>query len=117
MQLLKRNQSTIKYKNYSGTMTLKTDSSGDYTGEYTESYSELKTLQSYVTANRGNASDEMFGTSLDYDNVIYAPLWCDMDEYSLLWVFADASTAQNDYIVKRVATSLNHKAIAIKKVR
>ena len=42
MQLLKRNQSTIKYKNYSGTMTLKTDSSGDYTGEYTESYSELK---------------------------------------------------------------------------
>ena len=117
MQLLKRNQTKIKYKNYSGTMTLKTDSSGDYTGEYSESYTELKTLDAYVTANRGNASDEMFGTSLDYDNVIYAPLWCDINEYSLLWVHASADTEPNDYIVKRVATSLTHKAIAIKKVR
>lgn len=116
MQLLNRNKSTIQYKNYSGTMTLSTDSSGDYTGEYTETYSDLKTLKAYITANRGDAENEMFGTTLDYDNVIYAPLSCDMNEYSLLWVEASVTTP-NDYVVRRVATSLNHKAIAIKKVR
>ena len=116
MQLLKRNQKEIKYKNYLGTMTPIVDDDGYETGEHTESYSEVKTAQVYVTANRGDASEEMFGTTLDYDNIVYAELSCDINEYSLLWVDAD-TTDPNDYIVRRVATSLNHKAIAIKKVR
>lgn len=116
MQLLNRNKSTIKYKNYSGTMTLTTDSGGYYTGEHTESYTDFKTLKAYITANRGNAEDEMFGTTLDYDNVIYTDLTCDINEYSLLWVSASIGSP-NDYVVKRVATSLNHKVIAVKKVR
>ena len=116
MQLLRRNQQTISYKNYMGETALATDSDGYFTGERTETYSDIKTLRAYITANRGNAEEEMFGTSLDYDNVIYADLSCDIDEYSLLWVHA-STDSQNDYIVRRVATSLNHKAIAIKKVR
>ena len=116
MQLLNRNKQTISYKTYSGTTTLTTDSGGYYTGERTESYSDVKTLKAYITANRGGAENDMFGTTLDYDNVIYTDLSCDIDEYSLLWVEASVGTA-NDYIVKRVAKSLNHKAIAIKKVR
>lgn len=116
MQLLKRNKKTIKYKNYSGTQTPMTDDDGYYTGEYTEGYSELKTAKVYVTANRGDASEEMFGKNLDYDNILFAELDSDIDEYTILWVDAP-TTAENDYIVLRVATSLNHKAIAIKKVR
>lgn len=116
MQLLNRNKKTISYKNYLGTMTPIVDDDGYETGEYTESYSNVKTAQVYVTANRGDASEEMFGTTLDYDNIVYAELSCDINEYSLLWVDAD-TTDPNDYIVRRVATSLNHKAIAIKKVR
>lgn len=116
MQLLNRNKATISYRNYNGEVTMATDSDGYFTSEYTEGYTPFKTLRAYITANRGNAEEEMFGTSLDYDNVIYADLSCDIDEYSLLWVNASTDT-QNDYIVRRVATSLNHKAIAIKKVR
>lgn len=116
MQLLNRNKKTISYKTYTGTMTLTTDSGGYYTGERTESYSDVKTLKAYITANKGTADEDMFGTNLDYDNIIFAPLTCDIDEYSLLWVSASV-TSPNDYVVKRVATSLNHKAIAIKKVR
>ena len=116
MQLLNRNKTKIQYKNYSGTMTLTTDAGGYYTGERTESYSDAKTLHAYVTANRGTAERDMFGTTLDYDNVIYTDLSCDINEYSLLWVEASITTP-NDYIVRRVAKSLNHKAIAIKKVR
>lgn len=116
MQLLKRNKKTIKYKTYSNVMTPIVDDDGYETSEYTEGYSNVKTAQVYITANRGDASDEMFGTTLDYDNIIYAELSCDIDEYSLLWIDAD-TTEPNNYAVKRVATSLNHKAIAVKKVR
>lgn len=117
MQLLRRNKRTIKYKTYSHEQTPMVDEDGFYTGEYTEGYSDIKTLKAYTTANRGDASEEMFGTSLDYDNVIYVELNSDIDEYSLLWVEETDTTKDNDYIVRRVATSLNHKAIAIKKVR
>lgn len=116
MQLLKRNKRTIKYKNYLGTMTMQTDTDGNYTGEYTEAYSDFKTAKLYATPDRGYASEEMFGMNLDYDKVIYAEPSVDIDEYSLLWVTAP-TTDPNDYIVKKVAESLNHKAIAIKKVR
>ena len=117
MQLLKRNKKTIKYKTYANEMTPIIDEDGYETGEYTEGYSEIKTVKAYVTANRGDASEEMFGMSLDYDNVIYVELNSDIDEYSLLWVEEKNTDKPNDYIVRRVATSLNHKAIAIKKVR
>lgn len=117
MQLLNRNKRAISYKTYGNQQVARTDTDGYYTGEYTETYSSVKTLKAYITANRGNADEEMFGTTLDYDNIIYADKSCDIDEYSLLWVEANPETDPNDYIVRRVATSLNHKAIAIKKVR
>lgn len=117
MQLLERNKREIKYKTYGNAQTLRTDSDGYYTGEYKQTYSSLKTIRAYMTANRGDANEEMFGKELDYDNVIYAPLSCDIDEFSILWIGADATKEPSDYKVLRVATSLNHKAIAIKKVR
>lgn len=116
MHLLARNKRTISYKSYLGTTTESVDSDGYYTGEKAPSYSEMKTVMAYMTANRGEAGDEMFGKALDYDNILYVGLDCDIDEYSPLWVFAE-STADNDYEVRRVSQSLNHKAIAIKKVR
>ena len=116
MQLLKRNQRTISYKNFNGQQVPLIDDDGYETGETSVGYTEIKTVRAYMTANRGDASEEMFGTTLDYDNILYAELSCDIDEFSLLWVDVPTTDA-NDYIVRRVATSLNHKAIAIKKVR
>ena len=124
MQLLDRNKRTISYKTYSGTTTESTGSDGYYTGERVVNYSAIKTVKAYITANKGDASEEMFGKTLDYDNVIYVEKDSDIDEYSLLWVDASptpitttSDPVPNDYIVLRVATSLNHKAIAVKKVR
>ena len=70
-----------------------------------------------MTPARGDASEEMFGKELDYDKVIYVPLSSDIDEYSILWVETSDTSSANNYVVRRIATSLNHKAIAIKKVR
>ena len=116
MHLLSRNQQLIQYMNYSGTMSATTDTDGFYTGEYTESYTALKSVRGYLTPNKGEATEQMFGKDLDYDRILYVERSCDMNEFSLLWVNADSSAA-NDYIVSKVAESLNHKAIAIKKVR
>lgn len=116
MQLLKRNQQLIQYMNYSGSMSAITDSEGNYTGEYTETYTALKSVMGYVTPSKGEATEEMFGKDLDYDKILYVDKSCDMDEFSLLWVNTNSSAA-NDYIVSKIAESLNHKAIAIKKVR
>lgn len=116
MQLLKRNQQLIQYMNYSGSMSAVTDTEGFFTGEYNETYSALKSVMGYATPSRGEATEEMFGKDLDYDKILYVDKSCDIDEFSLLWVNADSS-ASNDYIVRKIAESLNHKAIAIKKVR
>lgn len=126
MQLLDRNKRTISYKTYSGTATESTGSDGYYTGERAVVYSALKTVKAYITANRGDATEEMFGKTLDYDNIMFVGLDSDINEYSILWVDAiptpistvnPDTNVPNDYVVVRVATSLNHKAIAIKKVR
>lgn len=116
MQLLKRNQQTISYKTYLGQTTETIDSEGYYTGERAVSYSELKTTRAYITAERGETSEQMFGKNLDYDRVMYLPMSSEIDEFSILWI-ETATTEANDYIVRRVATSLNHKVVAIKKVR
>ena len=116
MQLLNRNKRLIQYATYSGSMSMVTDSDGFYTGERTKFYGSVTTLMAYVTPSRGDATDEMFGKDLDYDKVMYTTKDCPIDEFSLLWLDA-SSSAPNDYIVSRVAESLNHKAIAIKKVR
>lgn len=116
MQLLNRNKQLIQYTTYSGSMSATKDTNGDYTGEYTETYSALKSIMGYVTASKGEAMEQMFGKDLDYDKILYVPKSCEIDEYTLLWLNA-SSSASNDYIVTKVAESLNHKAIAIKKVR
>ena len=116
MQLLKRNQKQMMYKTYAGSTSMTTDSEGFKTGEYEVSYGSLTTIYAYATPSRGEASDEMFGKDLDYDKIIYVPKDCPINEYALLWVDA-SSSASNDYVVQKVAESLNHKAIAIKKVR
>ena len=97
-------------------MSMTTDSDGNFTGERTKSYGSVTSMMAYITPSRGETAEEMFGKDLDYDKVMYTSKDCPIDEFSLLWLDASAS-APNDYIVQRVAESLNHKAIAIKKVR
>ena len=116
MQLLKRNQKEMMYKAFNGSTSMITDSGGFKTGEYEVGYGSLSTFYAYTTPSRGETSNEMFGKDLDYDKIMYVPLDCGINEYALLWVDA-SSTASNDYVVQKVAESLNHKAIAIKKVR
>lgn len=123
MRCLARNKSTFFYAQHEG-QTETIDDYGNATGQYNVSYSNPTRMCGNVSAAQGEIQSRQFGESETYDKVIvldnpYVPI----DEYSILWVDtlphleSDGSTnTPHDYIVKKVARSLNGVSIAISKV-
>lgn len=96
--------------------TMTKDQSGYYTGDSDVTYSNPVEFWANVSAARGEASTEQFGQDVSYDKVIVS---CDVDlpitDTSIIWI-ENSPTEQNDYIVKKVAKSLNVVSIAVRKV-
>lgn len=115
MRTLARNLKTFYYANVTGQTAL-TDSEGYKTGEYTVAYSTPVEVKGNISAAMGNAYESPFGMLADYDKIIV----CDdpnlgITDTSVLWVDAP-NTDPYDYVVRRIARSLNFISIAIKKV-
>lgn len=112
----KRNEKTFYYALFSGNTAVMKD--GLYTGEYEVSYGTPVECRGNISASRGMSDHEVFGTGLDYDRVIVThDMSCPIDENSILWI--DCTPANNtpyDFIVRRVAKSLNHISIAVRRV-
>lgn len=98
-----------------------TDSQGRKTGGYRTVYAEAVEAMGNISAATGESQAEVFGSMEDYDKVIIVdnsgPI---MDENTVL--FVDKSPAYDkdgtplfDYMVKRVARSLNSISYAIRK--
>ena len=123
MRSMVRNKSTFYYASYIGETEIQ-DKDGNATGEYSVSYGNPIKCKGNVSAAQGETQSRQFGESESYDKVIVlddrnTPI----DEYSLLWVDSlphlneDGSTdTPHDYVVRRVAKSLNGVSIAIGKV-
>ena len=123
MRCMVRNKSRFYYASYMGKTEI-VDEYGNATGEYKVSYSFPNEKYGNVSAAQGVLESRQFGESESYDKVIVlddrnAPI----DEHSILWVDTlphlneDGSTdTPPDYIVKKVARSLNGVSIAIRKV-
>ena len=123
MRCMVRNQTKFYYALYINKTELK-DEYGNNTGEYEVSYGNPVKALGNVSSARGEIQSRQFGESESYDKVIVldnrdTPI----DEYSILWVDTlpllnpDGSTnTPHDYIVKKVARSLNNVSIAISKV-
>lgn len=131
MRCLARNKSTFFYALHNGQTEIK-DAYGYATGQYEILYTDPVKTQANISAAQGEIQSRQFGESETYDKVIVldnpsTPI----DEYSILWVdshpelTADGHLALNnqnevktphDYIVKKVARSLNSVSIAISKV-
>lgn len=131
MRCMVRNKSYFYYALYDCQTELK-DEYGNATGQYDISYADpVKTLGN-VSAAQGEIQSRQFGDSETYDKVIVldnpsTPI----DEYSILWVDTVPELTEDghlaldekgevktphDYIVKKVARSLNGVSIAISKV-
>lgn len=131
MRTLFRNKTKFYYALYEKREEI-TDEYGNVTGQYELIYSEPIKMFGNVSAAVGSIQNRQFGESESYDKVIVldnpeTPI----NEYSLLWVDAlpeldndgklvlkedGTETTPHDYIVKKVARSLNSVSIAISKV-
>ena len=115
METQEINEQKFYYATYSG-RTMVTDSSNNYTGESKVTYSDPISAWANISAARGEASVEQFGADVRYDKIIVS---CDtslpIDETSIIWIDKPI-TGPHDYIVKKVAKSLNVVSIAISKV-
>ena len=116
MSTLERNKQTIYYALYEGKEPL-TDEYGNPTGEYEVLYSEPVLLKINVSAARGEYSTRQFGETENYDKVLVTDdINIPITETSLLWIDDTDTSKPHDYIVKKVAKSLNSVAIAVSKV-
>jgi hypothetical protein len=132
MRCLNRNKVKIYFAQYVGREDILNED-GRKTGRYRILHTNPIETYANVSAAKGETQARQFGESESYDKVIVmdnvAPL-C-IDEYSVLWVDTepelneDGSLAVNendeiitphDYVVKKVAKSLNNVSIAVSKV-
>lgn len=123
MRCMVRNKATFYYALYEGQTEI-IDEYGNATGQYSVTYgTPLKSLGN-VSAAQGEMQTRQFGESESYDKVIVLDdVNTPIDEYSILWVDTlphlneDGTTeTPHDYVVKKVARSLNSVSIAVSKV-
>ena len=124
MRCMVRNKKKFYYASYIGETEV-IDEYGNATGEYEISYSNPIKALGNVSAAQGEVQNRQFGESEIYDKVIVLDdINTPIDEYAIMWVDNlphlndDGSTdTPHDYVVKKVARSLNGVSIAIRKVK
>lgn len=124
MRCMNRNKQVFYYALFESVEDT-TDEYGNVTGEHKITYGKPQMFRANISAAKGETSTREFGETEDYDKVIVmdkeAP---NIDEYSILWIdtlpkLAEDGTTDtpHDYIVKKVAKSLNSVSVAISKVK
>lgn len=116
------NTNTFWYALYEGQES-GVDEDGFYTGEPELKYSDPVKYRGNISPNKGIVDTQGFGSNVDYDNVLVMDIDAPrLTENSVLWVGIDPliekgkATVPYNYVVIRVAPSLNVASYAIKKV-
>ena len=122
MRGMVRNKTTFWFALYKGQGEL-IDEYGNATGQYSVTYGEPIKARGNVSAAQGEMQTRQFGDSESYDKVIVLDdVTTPIDEYAILWVDTPpemdggSTKTPHDYVVKKVARSLNSVSIAISKV-
>lgn len=110
MRDLKRNQQTVYYS------LCKPNSAEDQNGNVIDSYSEPIKSKFNISPAKGEANFQPFGKNIDYDcEMVTHNKNIAIDEFSRLWIGRDTDQPYN-FIVKKVAKSLNCTRYALKQV-
>lgn len=123
MKTLNRNKTVFYYALYEGKEPI-VDDYGNITGEYEVKYSDPHKFFANISAANGKADVEQFGANVDYDKVIVGDgIFPQIDEYSILWIDTipvidteGKTETPHDYVVKKIAKSLNSISVAVTKV-
>ena len=122
MRALARNKTSFYYALYLGKEE-NVDADGNLTGTYTVLYSNPVECKGNISASSGSVQVEQFGNDLQYDKVVVLDdVNVPIDENSVLWVDKEVEHDKYgnpvfDYVVKKVARSLNSVSFAISKVK
>lgn len=122
MKTLERNKRDFYYATYI-TKEENKDENGYTTGTYKVIYSDAVKCKGNISPSSGLAQTEMFGNDITYDSVVVLDdVNIPIDENSVLWVDKAVEYDENgnplfDYVVKKVARSLNSVSFAISKVK
>lgn len=123
MRLQQRNVKPVKWKTFLGKKAIM-DAEGYETGEYELEYGELQEAKMSVSAYSGSRSGltasmggdkvESFGISESYDRILLCEdLTIDINAESKVYI--TERTGEKEYIVKKIAESLNVLAIAVRR--
>lgn len=133
---LLRNKRTVYYCLPEEDNVALVDENGNRTGEYVTIYNDAAMFRANVSAARGSADLELFGDAEAYDKVLVTTdLDCPIDENTVLFVDRDPSYTEvtvkqktdsgsvtrmylaplYDYVVVKVAKSINSISYAIRK--
>ena len=123
MKTLNRNKTGFYYALYEGKEPI-VDDYGNTTGEYEVKYSKPRNFFANISAANGKADVEQFGANVDYDKIIVGDnIFPQIDEYSILWIDTapvidneGKTETPHDYVVKKIAKSLNSISVAVSKV-
>ena len=116
LRTLERNKQVVYYALFDGKEPV-IDEYGNQTGEYEILYTPPTLLKINVSAARGEYSTRQFGDTEKYDKVLMTDdLNVPITETSILWIDSLDTEKPHDYIVKKVAKSLNSVSIAVSKV-
>lgn len=120
MRNLKKNTKKLWYSNYSGKIPI-LDENGDKTGDYESGYTVPISFLATLSASRGNAYADMFGTNIDYTRTLSTVEKLPIREESLIWVNEPAMNPDGtvdsesaDYSVTGIAEGLVRVVIALK---
>ena len=116
MRSLERNKQTFYYALYSGVTEVK-DENGDYTGEREITYSSPVKYRANISAAKGESDTAPFGIETNYSKTISTnDMSCPIKEDSVLWIDKDPTTDPYNFLVVKVAKSLNSILYAIREV-
>jgi len=118
MRCLNRNKKPFKYCTYLSAAEI-TDAGGNRTGEYAITYSSVISTEGNISPAKGSSEVEQFGNNVIYDKqIIIDDMSCTINENSIVFIDVVPNTDKSNfnYIVVKVAKSLNHIAIAIRKI-
>lgn len=124
MRNAKINQKGLFVVNYENTIPL-VDENGDETGEKKVVYSCSQFFKANISGARGSTSNEVFGTDISYDKTISISVAqfkeLKITENSVFFVDKcpeyDNEEPIYDYVVSKIAETLNEVVIALSKVR
>ena len=122
MRCMERNKRCFYFALFDSKDPVK-DEDGNFTGEYTINYKAPVHMKANISPVIGEAQADLFGSDVDYDRVIVVDEpCCPIDEYSVLCIeippdYDEEGNLIYDYIVKKVARSINSVSYAVSKVK